>query len=121
MNNLINLHGIRAQHGKECYEYYNNLIKEKTGAADRLRHELLQRWEKAHERLLVEDSLAWKRQRERFISDMDDRPYFLRGDNATKAMASGRPIEYTRLALMCVSVLHLSHWRVDVTVTNYLL
>jgi hypothetical protein len=50
---------------------------------------------------------------------MDDRPYKLRGDNLSKALASGSPTEYNRLALMCVSVLHLSHWRLDVTVTNY--
>lgn len=121
MSNLINLHGIRAFHGKECYEYYDNLLTENPEEADRLRTMLLQRWDKAHERLLAEDSAAWERQRKRFIVDMDDRPYILRGDNANKAVAAGRPTQYRRLALMCVSVLHLSHWRLDVTVTNYLL
>ena len=32
----------------------------------------------------------------------------------------GRPTEYDRVALMCVSVWHLSHWRLDVTVDHYM-
>ena len=31
------------------------------------------------------------------------------------------PTAYNRLALMAVSVFHLSHWRLDVTVCNYIL
>lgn len=50
---------------------------------------------------------------------MDDHPYRLRGDNMTKALASGSPTEYNCLALMYVSVKHLAHWRLDITVTNY--
>ena len=37
------------------------------------------------------------------------------------ARAAGVPTEYSRLALLAVSVFHLSHWRLDVTVTNYLI
>ena len=118
MNNKINLHGLRAQHGKECYAYYVRLI-EKPGNADRLRKILLRRWETAHERIRDESPVTW--QRHRFIADMDDRSYVLRGENAAKATAAELPTEYNRLALMCVSVLHLSHWRLDVTVTNYMI
>lgn len=121
MNNKINLHGFRAQHGKECYEHYVRIISSRPDAADRLRKTLLSRWEAAHERLRMEDPAAWQRQRDRFVKDMDDRPYVLRGDNASKAVTAGLPVEYNRLALMCVSVFHLSHWRLDVTVTNYLI
>lgn len=121
MKNKINLHGFRAEHAKDCYEYYNGLISHDSEIADTLRQTLLRRWEKAHERLRTENITAWYRQRKRFVSDMDDRPYFLRGDNASKAFAMGLPIEYNRLAMMCVSVLHLSHWRLDVTVINYLI
>lgn len=121
MNNKLNLHGLRAEHGKTCYEHYENLISNRPGAADQLRKTLLQRWDNAHERLYKENSESWKLRRQRFIRDMDDRPYVLRGDNAAKASSLGLPTEYSRLALMCVSVLHLSHWRLDVTVTNYLL
>lgn len=121
INNKINLHAFRAQHGRECYEYYAKLIDDKPEEADRLRQSLLERWKHAHERLRKEDSVAWERQHKRFIMDMDDRPYILRGDNAAKAETLGLPLKYSRLALMSVSVLHLSHWRLDVTVTNYLI
>ena len=42
----------------------------------------------------------------------------MRGENRQKAIELGKKTEYNRLALMMVSVLHLSHWRLDVTVTN---
>ena len=121
MNNKINLHGMRAKHGKNCYHYYADMIAKNPAAADKLRALLLHRWEKGHEKLKNDNPKAWTIQRSRFISDMDDRPYQLRGDNLRKAKTLGLPEEYNRLALMCVSVLHLSHWRLDVTATNYLI
>ena len=121
MSNVINLHGMRAQHGRDCYQHYLRLITTKHGAADSLRQTLLRRWEKGHERLHESDPKAWERQRARFLADCDDRPYLLRGENLSKAQALGLPEEYNRLALMCVSVWHLSHWRLDVTVTNYII
>ena len=119
MNNTINLHGMRAAHGRDCYQHYLRLITTKHGAADSLRQTLLRRWEQGHERLHESDQKAWERQRARFLADCDDRPYRLRGENLAKAQALGLPEEYNRLALMSVSVFHLSHWRLDVTVTNY--
>lgn len=121
MSCKINLHGLRAKHAQECYEHYARIISGNPVYADRLRKKLLERWERGHERLHSQDPKAWERQRTRFIADMDDRPYLLRGDNYYKAVQAGRPTEYCRLALMCVSVWHLSHWRLDVTTTNYLL
>lgn len=121
LNNKINLHGLRAAHGRECYQYYSSLIAAKPEAAGRLRATLLQRWDKGHERLCESDPRAWERQRRRFLKDCDDRPYLLRGENLRKAQALGLPDTYNRLALMCVSVFHLSHWRLDVTVVNYML
>ena len=119
MNNTINLHGLRAAHGRDCYKHYLRLITSRQGAADSLRQTILVRWEKGHERLLQTDPEAWEHQRKKFVADCDDRPYKLRGENLAKAQALGLPEEYSRLALMCVSVFHLSHWRLDVTVTNY--
>lgn len=121
MSNTINLHGLRSAHGRDCYQHYVGLITTKQGAADSLRQTLLKRWEKGHERLHASNQKAWERQRARFLADCDDRPYRLRGENLQKAQNLGLPEEYNRLALMCVSVLHLSHWRLDVTVTNYLI
>lgn len=121
MSNVINLHGMRAQHGRDCYQHYLRHITTRQGAADSLRQTLLKRWEAGHERLRESDPKAWERQRERFVADFDDRPYRLRGENLAKAQALGLPEEYNRLALMSVSVFHLSHWRLDVTVTNYII
>lgn len=120
MNNKINLHGLRAKHSKDCYEYYTDLLTRRPEYAEKFRTLLLRRWDKGHEELKESNLKAWEAQRKRFVSDMDDRPYKLRGENLRKAQALGLPEEYNRLALMCVSVLHLSHWRLDVTTTNYL-
>ncbi|MBP1997253.1 hypothetical protein J2Z72_000137 [Peptostreptococcus canis] len=35
-------------------------------------------------------------------------------------MENRKPIVYNRLALTAVSVLALSHWRLDITVVNYI-
>ena len=120
MSNKINLHGMRAKHSKDCYDHYTNLLEHHPEYADKLRAVLLRRWDEGHGKLKEADPRAWKAQRERFVEDMDDRPYKLRGENFRKARALGLPEEYNRLALMCVSVFHLSHWRLDVTTTNYL-
>ena len=120
MSNKINLHGMRAKHSKDCYDYYTDLLARHPEYADRFRTRLLRRWDEGHEELKTTDPRAWEAQRKRFVKDMDDRPYKLRGENLRKARALGLPEEYNRLALMCVSVLHLSHWRLDVTTTNYL-
>lgn len=47
--------------------------------------------------------------------------YYIRDNNHRLALAHGLLVKYDRLALMAVSVFHLSHWRNDVTVANYLL
>ena len=121
MANKLNLHGMRAQHSRDCYEYYADMIKNRPGAADFLRSALLSRWEEGHKQIKISNPSAWETQHRRFVRDMDDRPYVLRGENLQKARALGRPEEYNRLALMCVSVFHLSHWRLDVTSVNYLI
>ena len=119
MNNKIDFHGMRAAHARRCYEYYVKRIEADQSFAFDMRIKLMERWLEAHETLCFSDRGTWSRQRSLFEQEMDDRPYKLRGENLSKALASGSPTEYNRLALMCVSVLHLSHWRLDVTVTNY--
>lgn len=47
--------------------------------------------------------------------------YYLRGRTRTLALQLGLPVTYDRLCVLAVSVFHLSHWRLDVTVDNYLL
>ena len=111
MKNKINLHGIRAEHARETYKYYLDKIQNDPDRAQELRLELVARWKTAHP-----EGNAIKFQK--IITNRS--PYRLRGENRKKALAEGRPIEYNRLALMAVSVFHLSHWRLDVTATNYM-
>jgi hypothetical protein len=47
--------------------------------------------------------------------------YKLKGNNKKLAVENNLPTEYDKLALMAVSVFHLSHWRNDVTVASYML
>ena len=49
-----------------------------------------------------------------------DKPYVLRGKNKDLAIKQGRPWILDRLALRATSVLHLAHWRDNVTVQSYL-
>lgn len=121
MKNQINLHGLRAQHARDSYFYYLEKIQENPQMRQAFSNLLIQKWEKGHQKLKNESHSKYDRQRKNFIYDLRDEVYVLRGTNKAKAIASGMPMAYDRLALMAVSVLNLSHWRLSVTVTNYIL
>ncbi|HEM5232540.1 site-specific integrase [Streptococcus suis] len=121
MNNQINLHALRAQHARDSYFYYLNRIQQNPKIKQALKNLLITRWEEGHQKLKKESQSKYERQRRNFIYELRDETYLLRGHNKNKAIASGMPIVYNRLALMAVSVLNLSHWRLSVTVTNYIL
>ena len=111
MQNHIDLHRIRGEHARKCYDYY-------VGLPDPDRQQL--------RRELAERYLAAAPDPERvsrFLAqlDRDGGQYRLRGKSKDLAEAQGLPVVYDRLALLAVSVFHLSHWRLDVTVTNYML
>lgn len=111
MDNHIDLHAMRASHARDCYTYYASLPQP---AREALREDLIARYILYH---------PWKghsRKAEAFRHDTEG-VYRLRGANRRFAMAKGLPTEYDKLALMAVSVYHLSHWRLDVTVSNYML
>lgn len=116
-----NLHRLRAEHAQECYRYYAEAIQRSPRAAEHLRAVLVRRWREAHRVLEAENPRAYIAAEDRFIRDMDARPYELRGENRRKAEKLDLPVIYNRLALMAVSVMNLSHWRLDVTVVNYLI
>ncbi|MGQ7686973.1 hypothetical protein ACTGVB_07435 [Streptococcus suis] len=121
MNNQINLHALRAQHSRDSYFYYLKKIQQNPKMRRALSHLLISKWEDGHQKLKKESPNKYEIRRKNFIYDLRDEIYILRGTNKSKALASGMPIEYNRLALMAVSVLNLSHWRLSVTVTNYIL
>ncbi|MDG3132734.1 hypothetical protein MKL26_06860 [Streptococcus suis] len=121
MKNQINLHGLRAQHARDSYFFYLEKIQANPRMRPALSQLLISKWEEGHQKLKNESQSKYERQRRNFIYDLRDEAYILRGSNKSKAVAYGMPIVYNRLALMAVSVLNLSHWRLSVTVTNYIL
>ena len=62
---------------------------------------------------------VWKKKRWR--QDQVEGEYKLRGETKRLAELHGLPVSYDRLAVMAVSIYHLAHWRLDVTVDNYLI
>ncbi len=122
MGNRINLHGIRAGHAQRVYRHFAERFAADPENRRKVAEGLIKRWDKGHERLKVADKAIWKRQRDEFVAEVTNpKPYKLRGANAKKAKDNGKPAEYDRLALMAASVLSLSHWRINVTVANYML
>lgn len=118
MKNKIDLHQMRAAHARECYDYYAERIKNEPAYREQLREELKQYFKDHHSPNGELDARAY----ERFCDDMNKNEgvYQMRGDTRKLAEAHERPTEYDRVALMAVSVEHLAHWRLDVTVVNYL-
>lgn len=135
MKNHIDLHGMRAAHGRACYKVYLTQCQDPELRA-KLISELVARWNAEHphaaagERHHIDTDpsggyTAKSKAAREFLANISgtkgDGVYRIRGDNVARALSSGLPTVYNRTAIMAVSVLHLSHWRPDVTVTNYML
>lgn len=115
MRNHINLHGLRASHAQEAYRYYLKKADTLSGRRQ-LAEELYTRYSRFHP-----DGKGCDRFSRELEKCINDPAYVIRGDNRSKAKRLGLPIVYDRLALMCVSLFALSHFRLDVTVTNYMI
>lgn len=112
----VSLHSLRAEHAREAYGYYEQIARTPQGREE-LKEKLINTFQAYHGKRNIDKSLR------NFQEDMvtNRGKYVLRGENRERAVAEGRPLEYDRVALLCVSVWHLSHWRCDVTVKNYML
>ena len=116
LKNKIDLHHLRALRAQKMYRYYLDRIETETGYRAQLISEIRHIWEQDDE---ARKSNGYRAKR---WSDMKvTGNYVLRGNNRKLAQKHGLPLQYDRLALLAVSVFHLSHWRHDVTVANYLL
>ena len=115
MKNHINLHRLRSDQAKRAYQFYAEQVKTKEGRK-KLIEELKARFDVSH------GDGSGKRA---FYTELEKcaagEPYALRGTNRQKAKRLGLATHYDRTALLAVSVFHLSHWRIGVTVTNYLI
>lgn len=107
MDNKLDLHHLRALRAERAYVDYQTRLKADPAYRAQLTEEVRLRWKR----------LCGKKWDPKQVEGH----YYLRGKNRCFAMAHGLPIKYNRLAVMAVSIFHLSHWRCDVTVANYLL
>ena len=107
MANKIDLHHLRALRAQRAYMDYLTRLETDAAYRAQLTEEVRRRWKRLC-------SKRWNpKQAEGY--------YYIRDTNRRLALAHGLPVKYDRLAVMAVSVFHLSHWRCDVTVDNYLL
>lgn len=118
MHNRIDLHGLRAAHARECYDYYAARIKQEPDYRSQLQEDLKTYFREHHDPDRELDQAAYNR----FCLDMTRNQgiYQMRGEAKKLAEENDRPTIYDRVALMTVSVYHLAHWRLDVSVCNYL-
>jgi hypothetical protein len=98
------------------YRYYLDKIENEHGYRAQLINEIRHVWEHDDE-ARKENGYRAKRWSDMKVTGN----YVLRGNNRKLAQKHGLPMKYDRLALLAVSIFHLSHWRHDVTVANYLL
>lgn len=108
--NKIDLHAKRAAGAKMDYFRYLKMFEEDPTTREQVYKEIVKRWRKYNKKNPTPPT--WEEVNE---------PYFLRGKNKEAAIVKGYAFKMERLALLAVSVFHLSHWRVDDTVTSYVL
>lgn len=115
LKNKLNLHYLRAKVAQRAYNYYAGRIeREGEDYIKELERQVRARWDKYN----VNPNTG----RPKFFPrNLIEGKYYLRGKNREFAVKNGLAVEYSKLALFAVNVLHLSHWRNDVGVESYLL
>ena len=113
MNNKIDLHSYRARNAQEAYRYYDEKIRNEKGYKEKLYIELVNRWNQLHKY----DPAAFKK----YLHELKTEHYITRGHTREISEANHGRACWNRLAVMAVSVFHLSHWRSNVTINNYLI
>ena len=127
VSNQISYHSYRDKRARDAY--YQYLLRIASEGTDALVDELINRWNACHkdvDKIFSTDggyAITSNSKAASFLRTLNKKNdmYELRGDNRLRALSEGRPITYNRLALLAVSVFELSHWRVDVTTTYYML
>lgn len=116
IQNKLDLHALRANQARKAYAYYHGRLQNEPEYRAILLEEIKRTWD-ADDSERVEK--GW--QKKRWRQDQVEGEYKLRGETKRLAEQHGLPIAYDRLAVMAVSIYHLAHWRLDVTVDNYLI
>lgn len=113
-NNNLNLHYFRAEHAKECYEYYYEKTRRDPDFRKVMEQELRLRWQKYN---IDKRTGKPKKFNEKLIAGN----YYLRGDTKKMAIEKGLRTKYEKLIVLYISTFFLSHWRLGVCVHSYLL
>lgn len=123
----LDLHGIRSEHARSEYDRYAKICSTEEGRA-KMREHLWRRYTdpeigcKAYlQAKKAGNKEVMRSLRIQFASEMKDGTYYLQQSNRRIAQERGLPVGYDRLALCCVSVFALSHWRNEVTVKHYMI
>lgn len=116
LQNKLDLHALRAQQARRAYAYYLDRLQNEPEYRVTLLKEIQNTWNADDEERAAK---GWKKKRWR--QNQVEGEYKLRGETKKLAEQHGLPISYDRLAAMAVSVFHLAHWRLDVTIDNYLI
>lgn len=123
----LDLHCMRAEYARAEYRRYEKMCSTPEGRAE-MRRQLWARYTDpeigcaAYLKALEEgNTRKANRLQYLFSQEMKEGRYHLRGANRRVALERGLPTELDRLALCCVSVFALSHWRNEVTVKHYML
>lgn len=119
MTNKIDLHSIRADQAKRAYKYY----VDKLDADSHYKVECIRKLTDYFKKMNDNNDPRFSGHLARFKRDIStgNYKYCIRGENARIAREKGLPLVYNRVALTMVSVFHLSHWRNDVTIKNYMI
>lgn len=113
--NNLNLHSLRAACAQDAYKYYSERLERE---GEDYRRQL----EKEIRKRLLETNIDKRTGRPKRIKEQYlHGKYFCRGKNKELCKRLGIPWVYDKLALMSVSVFHLSHNRLDVSAESYML
>ena len=135
LNNDVPYHYLRAKLAQRAYAYYADLLSGVGGEEMRelLINEMRMRFEATCGDKLTHtprknrtdsketEPTGKKRSKKKFNEREARGTYTLRGDNRKFALEHGLPVSYDKTCLLAVSMFHLSHYRNNVTVVDYLL
>ena len=107
IENKIDLHHLRHVAALREYRYYEQRLENEPEYRNQLIAEIKARWMEYNDRQLDPHEMSGQ--------------YVLRGKNRELAKRLGFQFTFDRLAILAVSIFHLSHWRNGVTVRNYIL
>ena len=114
LNNDLNLHKLRALSAQKYYDYLLHRIMTEPGYEDELIRQIVKRWE--------ETNIDKRTGKPKPFNKKNLQSWVVtRGSVRKAAIANGRPIKYRRSAALACSVFRLSHYRVSVSIANYLI